>query len=63
VPAEPFGGLDALAGDPNLDATAADLGPQRGLIVCLVGVQLGGPPTRPATRCPDGYNRVQQRDQ
>jgi hypothetical protein len=54
VPAESLGGVDALTSDPNLDAAAADLGAERGLVVRLVRVQLGRPPTRPALGCPDG---------
>jgi hypothetical protein len=41
VPAELVTGFDAFAGDPDLDAAAADPAPEIGLVVGLVGVQLG----------------------
>lgn len=60
VPAQPLGGLDALAGDPNGDAAAADLSAQRPLVVRLVGVQLARALAGSAATGPDRGDRVQQ---
>lgn len=39
VPAETLGGLDAFAGDSHDDAPAADLGPDRLVVVGLMSMQ------------------------
>jgi hypothetical protein len=60
VPAEFLAGLDAFAGDADLDSAVADPAPQVGLVVGLVGVQLGG--LAPAWAAP-GLDRRDCHDQ
>ena len=63
VPAKALRGLDAFAGDTHHDATAADLGPDRLVVVGLVRVQLRGPVTGTATPGSHRCEGVQQREQ
>jgi len=60
VSAEALGGLDALAGDADLDATALDLGAERSDVVCLVRMEFHRPGARTATFAADRDDRVQQ---
>jgi len=50
VSSEPAAVLNAAPGDTQDDATAAALGPTEAVVVALVGVELAGPPPRPAAR-------------
>jgi hypothetical protein len=61
VAAKPLGRVDARAGDPDGDAAAADLCPECSLVICLVGVELGGAVPGSASPGANRGERVQQR--
>lgn len=63
VSAESLGGLDAFAGDAHGDAAAADLGPDRLVVVGLVRVQLARAAAGPAATAPHRGEGIQQREQ
>jgi len=63
VPAQSLGGLDALAGDPHLDATPADLGPQGSDVIRLIRVEFLRSLAWPAALAPHRDDRLQQRQE
>src|SRR5919202_4261583 len=60
VPAEALAALDPAPRDPGSDAASPAGAAAAGIVVGLVGVQLGGPPSGPAARLADRRNGVER---